>query len=301
MRRSRAFASATRTRSAELFGEVLALCARAGAGRGRHDRRRRHQDRAPTRAARRTAAIEQIAREILDEAAELDAAEDARYRRRAAVMSCRRRWAAGDRVASGCARLKQRARCRARARAETVATRSRRGALRECAAPAREDWRAERRRSPTHDAWLARAGIASDGSRRMTGARHNIKPYPLAAAPAGKINVTDPDSRWSRARAAGFRATTPRPSPPPAQIIVAAEVDHRGHRPPTCEPMVDQPLRRARTPPASIERPRSSSPTPATGTLEPDRPARRRRAPTARRARTPTGARSPARRAAAGL
>jgi hypothetical protein len=29
----------------------------------------------------------------------------------------------------------------------------------------------------------------------MVGARHNIKPYPLPDAPAGKINVTDPDSR----------------------------------------------------------------------------------------------------------
>jgi hypothetical protein len=29
----------------------------------------------------------------------------------------------------------------------------------------------------------------------MVSARHNIKPYPLGLEPAGKINVTDPDSR----------------------------------------------------------------------------------------------------------
>jgi hypothetical protein len=45
-----------------------------------------------------------------------------------------------------------------------------------------------------HAAWLA-AGVASDGSRRMAGARHNIKPYPIGERPSGSINVTDPDSR----------------------------------------------------------------------------------------------------------
>ena len=29
----------------------------------------------------------------------------------------------------------------------------------------------------------------------MTGARANIKPYPLPEKPAGKLNVTDPDCR----------------------------------------------------------------------------------------------------------
>ena len=38
-------------------------------------------------------------------------------------------------------------------------------------------------------------GLERDGSRRMAGARANIKPYPLAEKPAGKLNVSDPDSR----------------------------------------------------------------------------------------------------------
>jgi hypothetical protein len=40
-----------------------------------------------------------------------------------------------------------------------------------------------------HAAWHA-AGIASDASPRMVGARHNIKPYPPPSEPAGKIYVT---------------------------------------------------------------------------------------------------------------
>ncbi len=64
----------------------------------------------------------------------------------------------------------------------------------ECRRRLRQDWELERHVVTEHAAWHA-AGIASDGSRRMTGARHNIKPYPLTPEPAGKINVTDPDSR----------------------------------------------------------------------------------------------------------
>ena len=45
-----------------------------------------------------------------------------------------------------------------------------------------------------HAAWLA-AGIASDGSRRTTGARHDVKPCPLSERPAGEINFTHPDAR----------------------------------------------------------------------------------------------------------
>jgi hypothetical protein len=41
-----------------------------------------------------------------------------------------------------------------------------------------QDWELERRVVAEHAAWLAR-GIASDGTRRVFGATHNIKPYPL--------------------------------------------------------------------------------------------------------------------------
>ena len=46
-----------------------------------------------------------------------------------------------------------------------------------------------------------------DGSRRIVGARHDVGRLPLAAAPAGSINVTEPRTRaTSRRRAAGSRA-----------------------------------------------------------------------------------------------
>jgi hypothetical protein len=74
-----------------------------------------------------------------------------------------------------------------------------------------------------HAAWHA-AGIASDGSRRMVGARHSIKPYPLTSEPAGKINVSDPDSRnlkTSRGWVQGYNAQAVVGE---GQIILAAEI-----------------------------------------------------------------------------
>jgi hypothetical protein len=57
------------------------------------------------------------------------------------------------------------------------------------------------------------AGIAADGSRRMVGARLNIKPHPLPAEPAGTINVSDPGLAQPHARRADrCGATTPGPS-----------------------------------------------------------------------------------------
>jgi hypothetical protein len=52
----------------------------------------------------------------------------------------------------------------------------------------------------------------------MTGARHNIKPCPLRDEPAGRINVTDPDSRnlkTTRGWVQGYNAQT---------VVTAGEV-----------------------------------------------------------------------------
>ena len=81
-------------------------------------------------------------------------------------------------------------------------------------AAAGEDFELERRLIAEHDAWLA-AGIASDGSRRMVGARHNLKPYPLTPLAERRINVTDPDSRNLKTTRGWVQgATTPRRSSP---------------------------------------------------------------------------------------
>ena len=67
--------------------------------------------------------------------------------------------------------------CRARGGRRAGPARPRRAAA-ECRRRLAQDFELERRVIAEHAAWLA-AGIASDGSRRMTGARQNIKPYPL--------------------------------------------------------------------------------------------------------------------------
>ena len=59
----------------------------------------------------------------------------------------------------------------------------------ECRRRLRRDWELERHVVAEHAARHA-AGTARDGSRRMVGGRHTIKPYPLGLEPAGKINVT---------------------------------------------------------------------------------------------------------------
>src|SRR5215208_6691186 len=147
---------------ADLFGGVLELCARAGlvkVGIVAADGTKI----AAAATHHATRSYEQIAEEIVAEAARTDAAEDELY---------------GE--ARG-------------AKAKPV-PRSRPERLAECKRRLEEDGQLERPVVAEHAAWHAR-GIASDGSRRMAGARANIKPYPLPERPAGKLNVTDPDSR----------------------------------------------------------------------------------------------------------
>ena len=88
-----------------------------------------------------------------------------------------------------------------------------------------------------HAEWLA-AGIASDGSRRMAGARHNLKPYPLSPEPAGKINVTDPDSgnlKTTRGWVQGYNAQAVVGE---GQIVLAAEISTESLDTANLEPMI---------------------------------------------------------------
>jgi transposase len=179
------------TAIAELFGGVLELCARAGLvelGVVVVDGTRI----AASAADRQTRSYEQIAKEILGEAAALDAAEEERYgdgRGDELPPGFRNQ---GDRRTR--LREARRALDAQRAAQAKMIPRDRGQRLHECRRRLYEDWALERRVVADHAAWLA-GGIASDGSRRMTGARHNIKPYPLTARPGGKINLTDPDAR----------------------------------------------------------------------------------------------------------
>jgi transposase len=205
---------------AELFGAVLELCARAGlvkVGVVAVDGTKI----AAAATHHATRSYEEIAREILEEAAELDAAEDELFGD-----------ARGDELPPGfqtsgdrrrrLREAKQALDAEREAQAAPIA-RDRGPRLRECRRRLQQDFELERRVITEHAAWLA-AGIASDGSRRMTGARHNIKPYPLIDLPDRKINVTDPDSRNLKTTRGWVQGYNPQAVVTADQIVIAAEI-----------------------------------------------------------------------------
>ena len=87
-----------------------------------------------------------------------------------------------------------------------------------------------------HEAWRAR-GIAKDGSRRMTG--HNLKPHPLTERPAGKVNVTDPDSRNLKTTRGWVQGYNAQAVVTPEQIVVAAEISTESLDTANLQPMVE--------------------------------------------------------------
>ena len=86
------------------------------------------------------------------------------------------------------------------------------------------------------------AGIASDGSRRMVGARHNIKPYPLSPEPAGKLNVTDPDSRNLKTTRGWVQGYNAQAVVGEGQIVLAADISTESLDTANLQPMIEQAL-----------------------------------------------------------
>jgi transposase len=205
---------------ADLFGEVLALCARSGlvkVGVVAVDGTKI----AAAATHHATRSYEQIAQEILEDAARIDAAEDELYGD-----------ARGDELPEGLRTSGDRRRVLREAKqaldAERAAEarkipRGRAERLVECRRRLRQDWELERHVVTEHAAWHA-AGVASDGSRRMVGARHNIKPYPLPSEPVGKINLTDPDSRNLKTTRGWVQGYNAQAVVGEGQIILAAEI-----------------------------------------------------------------------------
>jgi transposase len=222
------------TAIAELFGGVLELCAQAGLvelGVVMVDGTRM----AGSAADRQTRSYEQIAKEILGEAAAIDAAEDERHGDRRGDELPPGFRNQGDRR-TRLREAKQALDAQRAAQAKPV-PRDRGERLHECRRRLYEEWALERRVVADHAAWLA-AGIASDGSRRMTGARHNIKPYPLTQRPAGKINLTDPDARTLKSPRGWVLGYNAQAVVTAAQIIVAAEVDTENIDRANLQPMI---------------------------------------------------------------
>ena len=84
-----------------------------------------------------------------------------------------------------------------------------------------EDLEVEHRANAAYEAYRAR-GIAADGSRRM--APGATKPYEPPEAPAGTVNLTDPDSRLVKAMRGWIQGYNAQAAVSEEQVVLAAEI-----------------------------------------------------------------------------
>jgi len=218
---------------AELFGGVLELCARSGLVKvGVVSVDGTKIQASATHHANRS--YQQIAEEIVKEAAEIDAAEDELYGE-----------ARGDELPEGFrTSTERRARFREakqaleeerKAKAKPV-PRDRQKRLGGCKKRLEEELELERRVAKEHEEWRKR-GVAKDGSRRMTG--HNQKPSPLPTEPTGKINTTDPDSRNLKTTRGWVQGYNAQAVVTCDQVIIAADISTESLDTANLEPMVE--------------------------------------------------------------
>jgi transposase len=225
---------------ADLFGQVLGLCAEAGLVKVGV----LAVDGSKFAAAASDGAIrpyEEIAAEVLAEAAEIDAVEDEIHGdargdelpEHLASHGGRRAWLR---------EAKRRLDAERAAKKEPV-PRDREARLGFCHPRLVEDWRAEHEGNRAYEAYRAR-GVMKDG--RRFGAPP--KPYQPPARPEGKINTTDPDARRMKFGRNFIPAYNAQAVTTEDQIIVAAEITTEGGDFEQLEPMVgaaEQQLKRA--------------------------------------------------------
>jgi transposase len=201
---------------AGLFGAVLGLCAEAGlvrVGVVAIDGTKVHAN----ASQHATRDYEQIAREILEQAAEIDAVEDEQFGERrgdelppaVATREGRQRWLRDARR-----RLDER-----RAEEALPVPRSRVMRLVEGKRRLEEDLAVECRANGEYEAYRAR-GVMKDG-RRFGGPP---KPYQPPDTPAGKINLTDLDSRNVKTPRGWVQGYNAQAATTEQQIVIAAEV-----------------------------------------------------------------------------
>jgi transposase len=201
---------------AGLFGEVLSLCAEAGlvkVGVIAVDGTKVHAN------ASRDANLdyEQIAREILAEAKAVDAAEDEQFgEARGDELPPELQTNQGRR---GWLREAKRRLDEKRAQEAKPVARSRPARLRESKRRLEEELQAECRANAEYEAYRAR-GVMKDG-RRFGGPP---KPYQPPGTPAGKVNVTDPDSRLVKTMGGYLQGYNAQAVTNENQIVIAAEV-----------------------------------------------------------------------------
>jgi len=215
---------------ANLFGQVLGLCAQAGLVRAGVIA----VDGSKFAAAASDSAIcayEEIAAEVLAEAAEVDAAEDERYgTARGDGLPGHLRSRGGRRA--WLREAKERLE-RERAGKEVSIPRSRSERLELCRARLVEDWRAEHAANRAYEAYRAR-GVMKDGRRFGRPPDSYTPPAQLE----GKINITDPDARRMKFGRNFIPAYNAQAAVTEDQVIVAAEITVEGGDFEQLEPIV---------------------------------------------------------------
>jgi transposase len=203
---------------AGLFGEVLLLCREAGmvkVGVLAVDGTKV----AANASSQANRDYEQLAREILQDAARIDAEEDALYGERRGdelpeqltTEHGRRAW-----FREAKRRLDEQ-----RAKEAQPIPRSRPARVKEAKDRLQEELWSEQRANAAYEAWRAR-GISADGARRM--APGTVKPYVPPDIPQGRINVTDPDSRTMKKVGGYLQGYNAQTVVTEDQVIVAAEI-----------------------------------------------------------------------------
>jgi transposase len=217
---------------ADIFGQVLGLCAQAGlvkTGVLAVDGSKFAANSSDS--AIRT--YQKLAEEIVAEAGRIDEAEDELHGSKrgdelpehVSTHNGRRQW-----LKEAKKRLDAE-----RAAAEEKVPRSREQRLELCHRRLVEDWRVEHEANRDYEAWRAR-GIAADGSRRM--APGTTKPHEPPPKPEGKINTTDPDARRMKFGRNFLPAYNAQAVTTEDQIVVAAEITTEGGDFEQLEPMV---------------------------------------------------------------
>jgi transposase len=191
---------------AELFGAVLSLCAQAGlvsVGTIALDGTRI----AANAADRANHTYEQLAGEILAEAEATDQAEDERFGEKR-----------GDELP-----------------AELADPNTRRARLREAKRRLDADWEAKHREM---EEWkVAKAEYTARTGRTQKGGPP--KPRPVPAAPEGRVNITDPDSRPVKTARGFIQGYTAQAVSTEDQIVVAADLITGGNERHRLKPMAE--------------------------------------------------------------
>jgi transposase len=221
---------------ADLFGAVLALCAKAGIAQPTvlcvdSTKLNANASRDATRS------YEQLAKEILEEAGQVDAQEDAKF-------GARRGDELPPELVSGEGRrawLREAKRQldEQRAKEAKPVPRSRPARVKDAKRRLEEELFTEQRANESYEAW--RAGNRMRDGRRL--GRHSPPaPYAPPAVPTGKVNVSDPDSTLVKSRQGFIQGYSAQAVVNEHQVVVGAELHATGTDFGQLGPMVDKAL-----------------------------------------------------------